>query len=140
MASAISVGFSNAQQLYLKKVVNNLRKDSLWTSLWRLLLLPGPVQMSALPSLNPGTRRFLHSCLFPSLWRRSGAAPRCGLPPQHRCQHPIQLQQGYPPLTAAPVPGQPHLPTTYLPWSSHSRGYQPVKARLRPWYKLVHTC
>ena len=29
---------------------------------------------------------------------------------------------------------------TYLLWSSHSRDCQPVKARLRPWYKLVHTC
>ena len=42
-----------------------------------------------------------------------------------------------PPTYSCSSPWATHLPTTYLPWSSHSRGYQPVKARLRPWYKLV---
>ena len=92
--------------------------------------------MDALPSLSPGTRRFLHSCLILSLWRQSGAA-QVGLPPQHQRPTSSRAAARLTPPTAAPVPGQPHLPSSYLLWSSHSRGYQPVKARLRPWYKLV---
>ena len=92
--------------------------------------------MDALPSLSPGTRRFLHSCLILSLWRQSGAA-QVGLPPQHQRPTSSTAAARLPPPTAAPVPGQPHLPSTYLLWSSHSRGYQPVKARLQAWYKLV---